>query len=226
MKAVPPISLERRKVPRQARSAVTVDAIFEATIQVLLSEGSTRLNTTRVALRAGVSVGTLYQYFPNKQALLFAALERHLGMIVDAVEAACREHHGAPAEAMAEAVVKSYVQAKAKQIEVSSALYLVAAEFDARDLIEAATRRGEEAIAAMLSTARDSNFDDPHVLARTLLAAVHGTVRASYERNRAPEIGGEVDRQLTLMCRSYLAAAHRANGVDAVSLGRKLSGSR
>ena len=53
------VGFEPRKTPVQARSAVTVEAISEATIQVLLSQGSDRLTTTRVADRAGVSVGTL-----------------------------------------------------------------------------------------------------------------------------------------------------------------------
>ena len=55
---------------------MTVEAISEATIQVLLAVGLDRLTTTRVAERAGVSVGTLYQYYPNKQALLYAGRER------------------------------------------------------------------------------------------------------------------------------------------------------
>ena len=69
--------LEPRKTPVQARSAASVSAILEATIQVLLSVGKERLTTTRVAARAGVSVGTLYQYFPNKSALLQAVVKRH-----------------------------------------------------------------------------------------------------------------------------------------------------
>jgi AcrR family transcriptional regulator len=59
------VVFEPRKTPVQARSTVTVQAISEATIQVLLSHGAERLTTTRVAERAGVSVGTLYQYYPN-----------------------------------------------------------------------------------------------------------------------------------------------------------------
>jgi AcrR family transcriptional regulator len=66
-----------------------VDAILEATIQVLLQVGKEPLTTTKVALRAGVSVGTLYQYFPNKSALLQAALTRHLTEVTKAVELAC-----------------------------------------------------------------------------------------------------------------------------------------
>ena len=91
---VPRSLLEPRKSPVQARSAASVDAILEATIQVLLSVGKERLTTTRVALRAGVSVGTLYQYFPNKSALLQAALKRHLDEVTEAVERVCREQNG------------------------------------------------------------------------------------------------------------------------------------
>ena len=66
MEITHPETLRPRKTPRQARSAATVDAIFEATIQVLLVEGEKGLTTTRIAERAGVSVGTMYQYFPHK----------------------------------------------------------------------------------------------------------------------------------------------------------------
>jgi len=89
-----PNHLNARKKPRQARSAVTVDAIFEATIQVLLTEGIHRLTTTRVAERAGVSVGTMYQYFPHKQALLYALNERYLDRLAERVEATCSNLHG------------------------------------------------------------------------------------------------------------------------------------
>src|SRR5690349_9372369 len=83
------VAFEPRKTPIQARSAATVEAISEATIQVLLSRGAERLTTTRVAERAGVSVGTLYQYYPNKQSLLFAVLEHHLNNVAERVESAC-----------------------------------------------------------------------------------------------------------------------------------------
>ena len=89
-------ALEPRKTPVQARSAASVDAILEATIQVLLDVGKERLTTTRVALRAGVSVGTLYQYFPNKSALLQAVLTSHLNEVTEAVEAVCRDQKGKP----------------------------------------------------------------------------------------------------------------------------------
>ena len=63
--------LAARKTPRQARSTELVDAILEAAVRVLVREGAARFTTVRVAAAAGVSVGSLYQYFPNKEALLF-----------------------------------------------------------------------------------------------------------------------------------------------------------
>ena len=60
-----------RKQPKQARSAELVATILEAAVQVLRKEGAQRFTTTRVAERAGVSIGSVYQYFPNKAAILF-----------------------------------------------------------------------------------------------------------------------------------------------------------
>src|SRR3954471_13605862 len=65
------LSISSRKQPQQARSSGLVTAILDAAIQVLAKEGAQRFTTARVAERAGVSVGSLYQYFPNKAAILF-----------------------------------------------------------------------------------------------------------------------------------------------------------
>jgi AcrR family transcriptional regulator len=67
-----------RKSPRQARAQATVAAIVEAAARILLERGQAALTTNRIAARAGVSVGSLYQYFPNKLAVVRALLEREL----------------------------------------------------------------------------------------------------------------------------------------------------
>lgn len=205
--------LTPRKSPRQGRSIATVEAIFEATLQVLASDGLIRLNTTRIAHRAGVSVGTLYQYFPNKQALLFAVLERHLAMLAAAIETACQDSP-ATNEMIAEAVVKAYLQAKMAQAEISPALYRIALELDARELIEATTRRSARAIDAMLSGIGHGRIADPGLIAQTLTAALYGTVPAFCHRVLTPADGAEAERQLTIMFRSYLVA-HQGGVADA-----------
>ncbi len=74
-----------RKQPVQSRSQATCSAILEATIQVLVQQGPDRLTTTRVAERAGVSVGTLYQYYPNKLALTEAVRAEYFRLMSGAV---------------------------------------------------------------------------------------------------------------------------------------------
>lgn len=83
-----PIAL--RKVPVQPRAQITWDAIVEAAAQVLNASGLSGFNTNAVSTRAGVSIGTLYQYFPNKDALMAALIAREqvaravaLGSVVD-----------------------------------------------------------------------------------------------------------------------------------------------
>src|ERR1700723_2536726 len=106
------VVLEPRKTPVQARSTASVEAILDATLQVLLDVGKERLTTTRVALRAGVSVGTLYQYFPNKSALLQAALRRHMDEVTEAIERVCREQKGNTLREMATALITAFLEAK------------------------------------------------------------------------------------------------------------------
>jgi len=76
-----------RKQPRQARSLATVEAILEAAARVLAERGYAATNTNLVAERAGVSVGSLYQYFPNKDSLITALHERHAAQMYAAIAA-------------------------------------------------------------------------------------------------------------------------------------------
>jgi AcrR family transcriptional regulator len=75
----------RRKEASQARSRATVEALVDATARILVREGFDKASTNRIAEVAGVSVGSLYQYFPGKEALVAAVIERHQQEIMQLV---------------------------------------------------------------------------------------------------------------------------------------------
>nr|GAJ35721.1 transcriptional regulator [Bradyrhizobium sp. DOA9] len=77
-----------RKNASQERSRATVDALIEATARILVKEGFEKASTNRIADVAGVSVGSLYQYFPSKEALVAAVIDRHNDAIMNVVRAA------------------------------------------------------------------------------------------------------------------------------------------
>ncbi|WP_372661954.1 TetR/AcrR family transcriptional regulator [Hydrogenophaga sp.] len=199
-----PRALKPRKQAQQARSLVTVDAVFEAAIQVLLSEGVPRLTTTRVAERAGVSVGTLYQYFPNKQALLYAVLQRHLSRVGDAVEEAARSVHHAPLATMVNVVVEAFVRVKTERVDEARALYRVASELDTLELVKSVGLRSNADLSAMLATAADARFDDLALTAYMFSAAMVGPTRAMLEGSAPPKLLRALRGQLVSLCLGYL----------------------
>lgn len=69
--------MQPRKTPRQARSQALVEAILDAAARILVRDGREAANTNSIAREAGVSIGSLYQYYPNREAVLAALLHRH-----------------------------------------------------------------------------------------------------------------------------------------------------
>ncbi|MBI5497454.1 MAG: TetR/AcrR family transcriptional regulator [Deltaproteobacteria bacterium] len=100
-------ALRYRKRPLQARARVTVDAVLQATERVLIRRGVDGLTTKEVARLAGVSIGTLYQYFPDKHALCAAVLERENEEILRALQAALPDVARAPLPVLVRRVVET-----------------------------------------------------------------------------------------------------------------------
>lgn len=87
-----------RKEAIQARSRATVDALIEATARILVREGFDRASTNRIAEAAGVSIGSLYQYYPSKEALVAAVIDRHQQELMQVVRNALAEVSALPLE--------------------------------------------------------------------------------------------------------------------------------
>ena len=198
--------LEPRKSPVQARSTASVDAILEATIQVLLSVGKERLTTTRVALRAGVSVGTLYQYFPNKSALLQAVLKRHMDEVTEAVERVCREQRGKSSKQMATALIAAFFAAKMKDVKTSIALYSVSSDVDGAKIVRRMTAKSNKAIVEMLTTASEPLTTDPQLIASMLQSAMAGVSRRLLESDAPEKQFDALREELVFFVCAYLEA--------------------
>ena len=196
----PQIVLEPRKSPVQARSAASVDAILEATIQVLLNVGKERLTTTGVALRAGVSVGTLYQYFPNKSALLQAVLKRHLDEVTNAVELVCERQKGRTLREMVTALITAFLEAKMRDTKTSAALYSVSSDVDGAKIAQRMGIRSNKAIVRMLETTCEPLTTDPQLVASMLQGAMVGVSRRMLESGAAEKQFDKLARRACLPC--------------------------
>jgi AcrR family transcriptional regulator len=197
-------SLNPRKKPQQRRSRVTIDTIFEATIQVLLANGLDRITTIQIADRAGVSVGSLYQYFPNKRALLAAVVKRHVGEVVEITIAACTSAHGKTIGEMCATMMSAFVDAKTRRPEVSRALYLPSAAGNADAFVKEQSGRCAQAVHDMLITASDAKFAQPQVVSKVLVGSISGPTRAVIEAGGNRETFERLKLHLTALCVGYL----------------------
>jgi AcrR family transcriptional regulator len=126
--------ISARKTPRQARSARMVRDILEAAVRVLTRDGPRRFTTVRVAEEAGVSVGSLYQYFPNKEALLFRLQTDEWNETGGLLEDILRDARLPPAERLRRAVV-TFFRSEREEAELRVALDVAGVLF--RDAQEA-----------------------------------------------------------------------------------------
>jgi AcrR family transcriptional regulator len=107
------ISTTIRKSPKQSRSKLTVDAILAATAHILAEEGYEATNTNRIAEIAGISIGSLYQYFPNKEALIISLASSHAVEMAEMVESKLKYLSDAPIETVFRELVKACIKAHA-----------------------------------------------------------------------------------------------------------------
>jgi len=207
-------SLKPRKKPQQRRSRVTIDAIFEATVQVLLANGLEAITTRQIADRAGVSVGSLYQYFPNKRALMAAVVRRHVGQVVDATIEACRSAHGKVLAEMCATMMSAFVRAKTRKPEVSRALYLPSAAVNADAIVREESIRCAQAVQDMLSTARDAEFAQVAVVSRVLVGSIVGPTRAVIEAGGGRPEFERLETHLIALAVGYLKEVSAARAGD------------
>lgn len=199
--------LKPRKSPVQQRSARTVEAVLEAAARILETRGLAACTTNAIAERAGVSIGSLYQYFPNRDALTVALIERETAQLVADIEAASRvEHSRDSVLAMVRASVAHQMRRPvlARLIDFEERR-LPLGEREARlaDLIQAAL------VGALTVKPGAPELDDASLVARDLLAIVRGMIDAAGERDERD--AAALEARVMRAVDGYVAQSRRVN---------------
>lgn len=206
-----------RKAPRQQRSRVTVDAIIEAATRVLARRGWARFTTNEIAAVAGVSVGSLYQYFPDKLAIAEAIRQRHLDEVLVALNGSDADGDAAaPLPRRVERFVDGVIAAHS----VDQALHRVLVDevpLAARSTypeFEAEYQRRYRALVTESQGPGDGA--DADIAARMLSSAVEGAVHAAARRGdlEAPAMRTELVRLVLAYLSDRQRAGMRVAGVD------------
>ena len=206
-----PTRLRPRKSPRQSRSRALVDAVLEAGSRILIARGYERLTMSAVAARAGVSVGSLYQYFPNKAALIAALVEQRSQAELEHIAKRFAELRGADdLETVMLLAVEAALEFRASAPELQLALLDSIAHIGRHPMLVA---RGESAVAQLrtliapyYARAQAASVDLPpldHALF-VLANAIHSVTHEGLTRRPEDFSDAALAREVTRLVTGYL----------------------
>ena len=187
-----------RKMPTQQRSRVTVEVILEAAAHILATKGYAAFTTNRVAEHAGVSIGSLYQYFPNKQSLLIALHARHLAEIKATGTAIIND---AGKCSLSEAITRLIRTIVASHV-TSDRLHQVVSEETPDALVQAST---PELIRRLLDKFRPVlNVDDLDLAAYIISVTIKAVMHSALHDRPEDLYEGRLEKELARLLLSYL----------------------
>lgn len=196
----------KRRTPSQSRSIATCDAIVEGAARVLVRDGPQLLNTNRIAKVAGVSVGTLYQYFPDKTAIVAALATRETKRIQDALDLLLAATMDLPLEEFCEAAVRGlFLMRKQNRLIIllhDAAVPGVGIERQLTDIAEAQRASIRRALERRRHEVGDIDID----LASFIIVHSFMGVLGALDRGMEPAFvtEEELTGQLVELARSYL----------------------
>ncbi|MDE1149851.1 MAG: TetR family transcriptional regulator [Azospirillaceae bacterium] len=196
--------ISSRKQPKQARSTDLVAAILEAAVQVLATEGAARFTTARVAEKAGVSVGSLYQYFPNKAAILFRLQHDEWRQTTDLLRRILEDDGHPPLDrlrTLVHAFLKSECDEAAMRVALNDAAPLYRDAPEAQD----AMAPGEKIVRAFMAAVLPHATDATRGLAGDLITTTLAEVGRHFSESprTAGEIAAYADAMADMFC-AYL----------------------
>jgi AcrR family transcriptional regulator len=204
--------ISSRKRPKQARSTDLVAAILEAAAQVLAKEGAPRFTTARVAERAGVSVGSIYQYFPNKAAILFRLQSDEWRQTSDLLRVILEGVRRPPFERLRD-LVHAFIRSECEEAAMRVALNDAAPLY--RDAPEAREARasGDRTMQVFMREALPEALESTRGLAAELITTTLSKVGKHFsESPRSPaEIGTYAGAMADMFC-AYLESLAGGSG--------------
>jgi AcrR family transcriptional regulator len=203
----PGISL--RKQPRQARSTELMAAILQAAAQVLAKEGAQRFTTARVAERAGVSIGSLYQYFPNKASILFRLQSDEWRQTTDLLASILDDVRRPPPQRL-RILVRTFLRSECEEAAMRVALNDAAPLY--RDAPEAkeAKAAGRRMFQAFMREALPKATSKTRALAGNLITTTLSTVGKDF--SESPRSPAEIDAYARAMSDMFCAYLEALNG--------------
>lgn len=193
----------RRKLPQTERSADTVSIIVTGVERVLERHGPEGLTTNRVAEVAGVSIGTLYQYFSNKESLIAALQDRYFQHTVGLCRAVLASAHSVPMPILVERMASALVEAYAAQRPIHRWLVELRSDagFHARWREEVDKLTAE--LAAFLEARDDLHVPNAEAAAFVLVHSIEGVTNSVAERNSGLDIPAIAEAMSTMLA-AYL----------------------
>ena len=205
------IQTSPRKAPRQPRSQATVNAILDATARILVEQGFAAASTNAVAERAGVSVGSLYQYFPNKDALVAALHARHGEQMMAVIRHALTKAMDATLDDALAGLIEATVQAHRVDADLHRVLEQQLGDLDMNDLRDEYVDVMEDRIVTLLARHRDEiTAPDLKLAAFMLMHAAHGLIHAVVlQRPRGVSLKSGT-QEIVRMVKAYLVGPRPA----------------
>ncbi|MFW1648579.1 TetR/AcrR family transcriptional regulator [Acinetobacter nosocomialis] len=165
-----------RKRPRQARSVATFEAILEAAARILESLGFAGFNTNTVAELAGVSIGSLYQYFPSKDALIVELIRRERAKLSNHIVEAIQKHDAADLKEKLKLIIQAAVQHQLSRPQLARTLEFTS-EVIGKDIEESELQHELETVISDLFTR--SGISHAQIAAQDVIALSKGMINAA-----------------------------------------------
>ena len=206
----PSARISSRKQPKQARSTELVATILQAAVQVLANEGAARFTTARVAEKAGVSIGSLYQYFPNKAAILFRLQSDEWRQTTELLRGILEDITRPPLERL-RTLVHAFIRSECDEAEIRVALNDAAPLYRAAPEAEAAKASGDRTIQVFMRETLPEASGATRALAGNLITMTFSAVGKDFSESprTAAEIEAYADAMADMFCAYLRSLGHR-----------------